>query len=186
MCHDNLLIFLPIFSPQDKNSLSILSCHFLPIKKIGKKLLNIFRNLFLQYISCTVIWILNFKNCSKLIAKCWRHVRSIYYPKPRSKNHPWINVQWYGQLMFYRHHYDYYHYHYNLYRCCFHNHHCSYHCYHDHHKINIIFIIVINIIAIIITIIIIMITINNMITVIWKSVFSWWDKSKMVKLVCWI
>ena len=92
MCHDNLLIFLPIFSAQDKNSLSILSCHFLSIKKIRKKLLNIFRNLFLQYISCTVIWILNFKNCSKLIAKCWRHVRSIYYPKPRSKNHPWINV----------------------------------------------------------------------------------------------
>ena len=92
MCHDNLLIFLPIFSAQDKNSLSILSCHFLSIKKIRKKLLNIFRNLFLQYISCTVIWILNFKNCSKLNAKCWQHVRSIYYQKPRSKNHPWINV----------------------------------------------------------------------------------------------
>ena len=84
------------FSPQDKNFLSILPCHFLPIKKkkkkIGKKLLNIFRNLFLHYISCTVIWILNFKNCSKLIAKCWRHVRSIYHPKPRSKNHPWSIV----------------------------------------------------------------------------------------------
>ena len=52
---NNLLIFLPIFSPQDKNSLPILSCHFIPIKKIEKKLLNIFRNLFLQYISCTLI-----------------------------------------------------------------------------------------------------------------------------------
>ena len=45
-------------------------------------------------------------------------------------------------------------------------------------KINIIFIIVINII---ITIIIIMITINNMITVIWKSVLSWWTKAKWLK-----
>ena len=164
MCHDNLLTFLPIFSPQDKNfSKSIFAIYLMQ-----------------------VIWVLNFKNRSKLIAKSWRHVRSIYYPKPRSKNHPWINVQWYGQWMFYYHHYDYYHYHYNLYRCCFHNHHWSYHCYHDHHKINIIFIIVIDIIAIIITIIIFMITINNMITVTWKSVLSWWDKSKMVKVVCWI
>ena len=81
------------FSPrQTKNFLSVLSCHFFPKKKIGKKHLNIFRNLFLQYISCTVIWLLHFKNCSRLIAKCWRHVRSIYYPKTRSKNHPWI--QW--------------------------------------------------------------------------------------------
>ena len=57
---NNLLIFLPIYSPQDKNSLSILSCHFIPIQKIEKKLLNIFRNLFLQYISCTLIWICQF------------------------------------------------------------------------------------------------------------------------------
>ena len=50
-------------------------------------------------------------------------------------------------------------------------------------------IIVINIIAIIITtiiIVIIIITINNIINAIWKSVFSSWDKSKMVKSVCWI
>ena len=83
--------------------------------------------------------------------------------------------------MFDHHHYDHYHYHYNLYHCCLHNHHCRYHCYHDHHKINMIFIIVINLIAIIITIIIIMITINNMITVIWKSVLSWWTKAKWLK-----
>ena len=69
---------------------------------------------------------------------------------------------------FYHHHYDYYLYHYNLYHCYFHNHICSCHCYNDHHKINIIFNIVTNIIVII-TIIIIMTTINNMITVIWKS-----------------
>ena len=152
MCRDNLLIFLPIFSSQDKTSLSILSCHFLSIKKIRKNSLNIFRNLFLQYILCTFIWVLNFKNWSKLIAKCWGHVRSIYYPKSISKNHPWINVLWYGQLMFYHHHKDYYHHHYNICHCCFQNRHCSYHYYHDHHKIIIIFIILINIIAIIITI----------------------------------
>ena len=152
------------FSPRQKLSINIVLS--LLSKKKEKKILNLFRNLIVQYIWCIVIWILNFKNCSKLIVKCWRHVRLIYYPKPRSKNHPWINVLWYGQWMFYYQHYDYYHYHYNLYRCCFHNHHCSYHCYHDHHKINIIFIIVINITAIIITIIIVMITINNMITVI--------------------
>ena len=48
---------------------------------------------------------------------------------------------------------------------------------------------VINIIAITITIIIIVIiiiTINSIIIAIWKSVFSSWDKSKMVKSICWI
>ena len=142
----------------------------------------------MQYISCIVIWILNIKNCSKLIPKYWQHLRSIHYPKPRSKNHPWINVEWYIQLMSEDHHYYYYHYHYYLYHF-FCNHHCSYHCYHDQHKIIIIFIILIKIMAIIINIItitIIIITIYNINTIIWKSVLSWWDKSKMVKLVCWI
>ena len=33
--------------------------------------------------------------------------------------------------------------------------------------------------------IIIVIT-SNIIIVIWKSLFSWWDKSKRVKLICWL
>ena len=33
--------------------------------------------------------------------------------------------------------------------------------------------------------IIIVIT-SNIIVVIWKSVFFWWDKSKLVKLICWL
>lgn len=87
------------------------------------------------------------------------------------------------------HHCDYYHHHYHLYNCCFHNHLWSYHCYHYHYNINIIFMtIIINIIAIttIIIIMVIIIIINNTMVVIWKSVFSWWDKSKLVKLICWL
>ena len=84
--------FYHFFTPRQKLSINIVLSLPYNQKKIGKKLLNIFRNLFLHYISCAAIWILNFKNCSKLNAKCWRHIRSIYHPKPRSKNHPWSIV----------------------------------------------------------------------------------------------
>ena len=71
---------------------TIMSLKWIPSQVFFKFFDHKCRKATAQYISWTAIWILNFKNCSKLIAKCWQHVRLIYYPKPRSKSHPWINV----------------------------------------------------------------------------------------------